>query len=1066
MGDTDLHVLESEAVGAEARPPPYAPTFSVFAPFKLHLMANLGNVTASLLSAKNENTVALVNINLDVSWYRGTPPVEFLPVGSALAPWRKIEAEDGELHKTACRLGFLFNELVPETPNLIRCYGTRASQIMNSPDINPRGTFEDGPFRDFVGADGTCIWAAATSIPASLSTFLLACMLARAWDAKKATSIWVELVHERIAHVEAQLNMKKVVNPHTEIAIRQDISRADLAKWDASARAWLRRADQSMVRYHDQFQLIMKNVKTPFVDPGSTFEKVTRGWIRSMKVLEDLFRNVPQEVPDRAVLVAISAWHLYPDLLVCQEKTTKVTLGDTLFPQAAILTLGLEPRDSRSDNLCQWSLALSHSRYYGGPIKVRSEEAFQRVNFQDLWVVALGALLRQWQIPSSGLGTSIIWFQCLGKVIKTSSASVSPEVSWLLKLCDAALTIDQPDSAESDPKVQLVQFGWWKATRLLGLGATIEPPFFGLCKLNIIRELQGDDDLEIGFQYIRQIASQLNLRPQDAIAVYSRRIDGGTHVEWATILPVDPSAVGGSTNELEENLPKTNARWLYYQSSDNFLRTHSILDERLKHIQRSGELCTIVSRGILAQAIYLNQRNIDAMVGTWTEPPLLFGGPAAPARFRALPLGTTALGASDFRLLIRESLLEGKGTRALASYGLKPGLAWLSSGPDVDAIVQHFKHLQPKYDPGESRAKRRKVVLEPSGLDSNTHSDPLDSPSGDMERFQNVYCFASPNLLISLRALELVAIIYRQLPTTTVSLKVIDQELSKAHWIPNRLKSIQTSGIHGFSQAVSMSVEEESLHLPRCNVFAAVAMFESGFLNIDTEQLSEVVALCSEDSIFVSGILLSDPMTNSLGINMRHLVGNIGQAGMVFMVAPMNPQIRPPNYDPRVVRQHTYDGKCTDKFKGTSLHLSFTNWKFALDWNNTGEIDQQVFLMESVISVQDKGQWVADIDVLELERSEFKVIQFQCDCHRDASPPASEDILSLESWEEILDPPPSVGVIRSNRNWVARLAAITILAQKSHENAVVLLGNEPICWSCLEDLYSEPEPRLPSFIIH
>ncbi|KAH7171283.1 hypothetical protein EDB81DRAFT_194724 [Dactylonectria macrodidyma] len=996
-------------------------------------MANLGNVTASLLSAKNENTVALVNLNLDVSLYRGTPPVEFLPVGSALAAWRKTEAEGGDLHKTACRLGFLFNELVPETPNLIRCYGTRVSEIMNSPNINPRGTFEDGPFRDFVGADGTCIWAAATSIPASLSTFLLACMLARAWDAKKATSIWAELVHERIAHVEAQLNMKKVVNPHTEMAIRQNISRADLAKWDASARAWLRRADQSMVRCHDQFQLIMNNVKTPFVDPGSTFEKVTRGWIRSMKVLEDLLRNVPQEVPDRAVLMAISAWHLYPDLLACQDKTIKVTLRDPLFPQAAILTLGLEPRDSRSDNLCQWSLALSHLRYYGGPIKVRSEEAFQRVSFQDLWVVALGALLRQWQLPSSSLGDSIIWFKCLGKVIKTSPTSSSPEVSWILKLCDAAATINQRNATEDDPKMQLVRFGWWKATHLFGSGAIIQPPFFGLCKLSVIRELRGDDNLDFGFRYIRQIGSQLNLRPQDAIAFYTCHVDGGFYVEWATILPVDPLAVEGSASEGKEDAQKTNARWIYYQDSDRHPTTHSLLDKRQKHIQNSGELCTIVSKKILARAITLEQLNNGEMVVTWEEPPPLFGSPAASIKFKSLTLGATALGATDFCLFIRESLLEGRVTRALASHGLTPSLAWLNSGPDVDVIVRHFKLLQPSRDFEKSTTKRRKVVLEPSSLNSTAHPDPLDSLSEDSGSLRKLH-EASIDFLISIRALELATIIYRQLPTATVSLKVIDQELSKAHWIPTCLKNIQNSGARDFRQVVSMSVEEESLKLSRCNVFAAIAMFESGFLNIDSEQLSEVVALCSEDSIFVSGILLSDPVTNCLGINMRHLVGNIGQAGMVFMVAPMSPQIRPPKYDPRVVRQHTYDGKCTDKFKGTSLHLSFTNWKFALDWNNTGEIDQQVFLMESVISVQDKGQWVADIDVLELERSQPQVVEFQCDCYRDAPPPASEDILSLESWEEILDPPPSVGVIRSNKNWVARLAAITILAQQSHEH--------------------------------
>lgn len=269
-----------------------------------------------------------------------------------------------------------------------------------------------------------------------------------------------------------------------------------------------------------------------------------------------------------------------------------------------------------------------------------------------------------------------------------------------------------------------------------------------------------------------------------------------------------------------------------------------------------------------------------------------------------------------------------------------------------------------------------------------------------------------------------------------------------------------------FDLACQMSVEQESKTLPRHHVFAAIAMFDSGLLNIEVEHLDNVVALCSEDSIFVSDILLSDPGTELSGTKMRHMVGNIGQAGMVFMVAPMNPRIRPPNYNPMAVRQRAYDGRCTDRFAGTSLHLSFTNWKVALDWDNTGEIDQQVFLVESVISVQDKGKWVADIDVLEWEKSETQIVEFQCHCQRDEPPPSEEDILSLETWDEILDPPASVGVIRANGNWAARLAAVTILAQKGQSHAAAVLGNDPICWRCLESLFSEPESRLPSFIVH
>ncbi|KAK7425326.1 hypothetical protein QQZ08_008223 [Neonectria magnoliae] len=399
------------------------------------------------------------------------------------------------------------------------------------------------------------------------------------------------------------------------MAIRQSISRADLAKWDASARAWLRRADQSKVQFHGRFTLIMKNVKTPFVDPGSTFEKVKRGWIRAMKVLEDLLQNVPQQVPDRAVLMAISAWHLYPDL-----SGSHSGIGAS--------------RDSKRQ------------------LVVRSEEAYQRVSFQDLWVVAVGALLRQWKLPSSSIGPSIIWFKRLGEVLKKSSASSSPEVSWLLHLCEAASSIVDPTATESDPMMLLVQFGWWKATHVFGSGATIQPYFFELCQLNVIRELQRDNDLEIGFQYIRQIGSQLNLRPQDAITVYLDKGEDSTYVEWATLSP---------------------------------------------------------------------------------------------------PTQTT-------------------------------------------------------YDSEESHAKRQKVTHVSSGSTSNTDSGLIDS-QGERLIYGIGKFYASADFVVSLRALELATIIYRQLPTSSVSLKVIDMELSKAHWLPDRLKAINNANVDGFQQALCKPIE-------------------------------------------------------------------------------------------------------------------------------------------------------------------------------------------------------------------------------------------------------------------
>lgn len=315
--------------------------------------------------------------------------------------------------------------------------------------------------------------------------------------------------------------------------------------------------------------------------------------------------------------------------------------------------------------------------------------------------------------------------------------------------------------------------------------------------------------------------------------------------------------------------------------------------------------------------------------------------------------------------------------------------------------------------------------------------------------------------ITSLRALEIVSVLYSQLPGATISLRLIDQELFKAKWFP-RLYS-ETGDT--FEVVAKTSTQDLCGQMSRAQSFACIAMMESGQSNIDVEHMEAVVALCSENSIFVAGILLSDPTTANLGMNIRHLVGNVGHAGIVLMISPNEPSTRAPTYDISMIDHNLYDGKHVDSFKGTSLHLSFTKWEMPLEWDNTGDIDQQVFLLESVISVQDKGRWIADLDVLALEKDGCDILQFPCDCDR-SKPPTDKDIASLDSWEELLDAPPSVGVIRASYNWVARLCAAAILIRKGQGHCVVVTADEPICWACMAEHYAYPELHLPQFIIN
>lgn len=137
-----------------------------------------------------------------------------------------------------------------------------------------------------------------------------------------------------------------------------------------------------------------------------------------------------------------------------------------------------------------------------------------------------------------------------------------------------------------------------------------------------------------------------------------------------------------------------------------------------------------------------------------------------------------------------------------------------------------------------------------------------------------------------------------------------------------------------------------------------------------------------------------------------------------------------------------------------------------VSWESNGDIDQQVFLLESVISVQDRGRWVADPDVLCLEENGLDIVGFKCDCGPEEGP-TERDIAPLDSWDEILDARPSVGVVRANGNWVARLSIASALAQKGHGHCTVLVADKPrsICWRHMIEKYGYPELHLPQFII-
>ena len=198
-------------------------------------MASIGGVDLSLVSAQQKTALSLASGNFDFSLVKIEAPQEYKLVGGNLSKGRRDEAEDGALHGVARKLGALFDDELPETPTLLRAYGERASGVAANPVFNPKVSRADGPFAGHVGADGTSIWAAATSGKAAIAVHLLACMLARMWSGPEAISILTEMVDARKAVLRRRVEGDQF--SISEVTAAQiTVTRDQISAWDASAR--------------------------------------------------------------------------------------------------------------------------------------------------------------------------------------------------------------------------------------------------------------------------------------------------------------------------------------------------------------------------------------------------------------------------------------------------------------------------------------------------------------------------------------------------------------------------------------------------------------------------------------------------------------------------------------------------------------------------------------------------------------------------------------------------------------------------------------------------------------
>lgn len=323
--------------------------------------------------------------------------------------------------------------------------------------------------------------------------------------------------------------------------------------------------------------------------------------------------------------------------------------------------------------------------------------------------------------------------------------------------------------------------------------------------------------------------------------------------------------------------------------------------------------------------------------------------------------------------------------------------------------------------------------------------------------------------LQSLKALSTVAMLYKDISSATVDVRVLQLSLYKTHWVREADKNLRA---RNYSRENPIFPPESQMdrasifgrtprtllpyRLDRASSFSCIAMFESGLHDVHPDQLQNVMAMSSGDSIYTSVTLLCDPSENTFSHAITRVKGNIGRPGIACLVPPRDPRIIKVKISewPNINRDD-FDGKLKNSFHNTSLHLSFTGAQSGVNLEFSGAQDDDVYMLETLISVCDKGKWIADLDPLKIFSSSHLCFISPCEKSHNHSDTVDlcREMTSIDNWLELIDAPESLySIVQAHGNWEARLAAASISEALKFKTLIL---PRKVCWKCFKGAAKE-----------
>ncbi|KAM5354121.1 hypothetical protein ACJ41O_000771 [Fusarium nematophilum] len=843
-------------------------------------MASIGKICPSAISIPNELTVAAAAFNIDFSLLKIEAPKAFHGVRDALSVQRRDEAEGRQPHITARRLGALFEAKIPPVTNLIEAPGIVAGQM---PAYLGRRQTQMGQ----------------TSGSGALAVHLLSCLLARIWKSHEAISLWVELAERRKQEILSNLKDGSPTELAGAMAAQQIITQDHLAAWDASARSWLHTADSAKRRQQTQLNLIINNVGIAVNSRHEPYESVMEAWVSAMKAMERLVQGVPQRVNDGAILLAISSWHLYPNMQVLLGETRAVDQNDKLM-RGAVITISEQSSDPNPPRGgVFWSLPLSRMRFYNPPELRNAHVASDtsRVTMNEFWIVVLGAIVGPWIHYGLSIDEACEFINFLAK--RVDATGTGAPVPWLAFMSKAATQYLTSSGLEQQQAMQLFGLGRRRCKHFFSPDNIKFPALFGLTNVAVLR----------------------------SVVQRSRSSPGAGFKERIQVL-------------------------------------HKI-----------------------AQS--LDCPNEDLIIRYLTEPP------------------------PHYETMTFEFLLGG--LRSVALFKQK--------GADV-----RRRHSSPSSQ-GETDEDQ---ILYYKAMQREVNEILLQPDFNPAELVKHLAKFFSSCSITgkSISALEFATTVYEGLDGATVNLEVLNLTLSEIRWV----QAQEPSRKYYPREMPPVQSADGNLAPTLADIFACVAMFDSGYFDIDPLSLRGVFALSSGDSIYVASRLLDDPATEASSRSKSET--RLVQPDILASGQPLS-----------------FDMQFQDSFTGTTLHLSFTDFEMPLDLGFRGLRDVPASLVESVITLDDKGKQLGDLDIAPVVfGGPYMLLNNKCQHGTEgaSSAPSRGSALSrlasIDCWAELLDFPDQKGIFRATGNWQARIAGLAASMQLGKK--VLMLAQMP-CLECL-----------------